>query len=111
MCILVAVASTTNLLVIPLIFLIIRDPKSTEGYGVELGDRTFSIDTDMAGRYEKRIKNLQKENQILTDKLAEHKHVTKTTSQIGLIDSDTSPLDPADYLVDIPAQVKRESLL
>ena len=109
MCILVAVASTTNLLFIPVIFLLFRDPKGTGDYGVELGNTEASIDTDLASSYEQKITMLKQRNKILTEKLEEYRNA-RPNSQRALID-DNVPMDPSEYLLETPTKVKRESVL
>ena len=109
MCILVAVTATTNLLLIPVIFIIInKDPKGTADYEIELGDDTPSLDTDEVDRYEQRIQNLQQEKQILTDKL---RSIARQSSETALIGSDSSLQEGNDYSLDSPGKKKRESLL
>ena len=64
-CMLIAVASTTNLLFLPLLFLLLKDPKCKDEYGIAVPLKSTLSTADFTDFYTQTILRLEQENETL----------------------------------------------
>ena len=84
-CMLVAVCVTVNLILIPLLVLLVKDPKGEAEYGIEINQRSSLNDADFTDNYKSTIGKLEVENKHLKDTIKRD----RSSSQGELLSSPT----------------------
>ena len=96
---LVAVCVTVNLILIPLLVLLVKDPKGEGEYGIEINQRSSLNDADFTDNYKSTIGKLEIEN----------KHLKYTIENHGSFSQGGLPSSPIKD--DNPIKKKRVSVL
>ena len=68
-CVLVAVGSAVNLIFLPILVLLIKDPNGAEEYGIEVINRCSLTDNDFKEQFQHTICRLETENQGLKNEI------------------------------------------
>ncbi|KAI6654168.1 gamma-aminobutyric acid (GABA) type B receptor [Oopsacas minuta] len=101
MCVLVGVASTTNIIFIPILVLLIQDRDGKGEYGVELCLKSNLEDNDFVNQYKNRIQILEAELQRTRGSLSKEKKRTTSDANLIVNEEDLSSINRS----------KRESIL
>ena len=89
---LVAVCITVNLILIPLLVLLVKDPKGEGEYGVEVNLRSSLYDADFIENYKSTIVKLESEIQHLKDtieKLLSNESFSREQQSSPIADDDS----------------------